>query len=160
MGETLSKDPRMRVIAAVNGGLSRHAAAECFGIAVATAVRWLRVWHDTGATAAKPKGGDLRSHRIEAYRDVILGATEAAVDITLVELSELLKREHGASFAPGTIWRFLDRHGITIKKTAHASEQDRPRGPPAWPAGIALADSQLYRDHGKALPTPRAERDA
>jgi transposase len=126
MGETLFEDLRVRVIAAVNGGLSRHPAAERFGIAVATAVRWLRVWHDTGATAAKPKGGDLRSHRIEAYRDVILGAFEAAVDITLVELSELLKREHGASFAPNTIWRFLDRHGMTIKKTAHASEQDRP----------------------------------
>lgn len=29
-------------------------------------------------------------------------------------------------FAPSTIWRFLDRHSMTLKKTAHASEQDRP----------------------------------
>jgi len=70
----------------------------------------------TGATAAKRKGGDLRSHRIEAYREVILGAIEAQVDVTLVELADLLKREHGASFAPSTIWRFLDRHGMTLKK--------------------------------------------
>jgi transposase len=110
--------------------MSRNAVAERFGIAVATAVRWLRAWHETGATAAKPKGGDLRSHRIEAYRHVILGAIEARVDITLVELSDLLRREHGASFAPSTIWRFFDRHGVTIKKNRarqRAGQARRPR---------------------------------
>ena len=48
------------------------------------------------------------------------------MDITLVELAEMLRREHGASFAPSTVWRFLDRHAMTVKKTAHASEQERP----------------------------------
>jgi len=28
--------------------------------------------------------------------------------------------------SPSTIWRFLDRHDIIIRKTAHASEQERP----------------------------------
>ncbi len=116
MGKTLSEDLRVRVIAAVEGGMSRNAAADRFGIAVATAVRWLRAWHDTGATAGKRKGGDLRSHRIEAYCNIILGAIEAQVDITPSELADLLKREHGASFAPSTIWRFLNRHGMTLKK--------------------------------------------
>ena len=57
---------------------------------------------------------------------MILGAIDADVDITLVELSELLRRKHEASFAPSTVWRFLDRHDLTFKKTAHASEQERP----------------------------------
>lgn len=126
MGKTLSEDLRVRVIAAVNGGMSRNAAARRFDIAVSTAVRWLREWIETGSTTARPKGGDLRSQRIEAFGQIILGAIEARVDITLVELAEMLKRDHAASFAPSTIWRFLSRHGITIKKTAHASEQDRP----------------------------------
>ena len=47
---------------------------------------------------------------------MIFAAIEAQVDITLVELSELLAQQHGARFAPSTIWRFLDRHAITIKK--------------------------------------------
>lgn len=116
MGKTLSEDLRVRVIAAVEGGMSRHAAAARFGVAVATAVRWLRAWRETGATTAKPKGGDLRSRRIEAYGSVIFAAVEAQVDITLVELAELLRREHGASFAPSTLWRFFARHGVTLKK--------------------------------------------
>jgi hypothetical protein len=65
---------------------------------------------------ARPQGGDKRSHRIEAYRDVILGAIEADVDISLVELADMLHRDHGASFAPSTVWRFLDRHAMTVKK--------------------------------------------
>src|SRR3546814_7503778 len=40
------------------------------------------------------------------------------VDITLVELAEMLRSEHGAVFAPSTIWRFLDRHSMTIKKNS------------------------------------------
>jgi transposase len=116
MGKTLSEDLRVRVIAAVEDGMSRNAAAERFGIAIATAVRWLKAWQETGATTAKPKGGDLRSHRIEAYREVIFAAVEAKVDVTLKEFSELLRRDHGASFAVSTIWRFFARHGVTLKK--------------------------------------------
>jgi transposase len=110
------KDLRVRVIAAVDGGLSRNAAAERFGIGVATAVRWLRAWRDEGATAAKPRGGDRHSGRIEAFGVVILASIETQADITLVELAELLEREHGERFAPSTIWRFLDRRGISFKK--------------------------------------------
>jgi transposase len=126
MAKTLSEDLRSRLIGAVEAGMSRRAAAVRFGVGVATAIRWVRAFRESGATAAKPKGGDRRSQRIEGYRDVILGAIDAQVDITLDELAELLARDHGARFAPSTVWRFLDRHAMTVKKTAHASEQDRP----------------------------------
>ena len=116
MAKSLSEDLRSRLIAAVEAGLSRRAAAERFGVAAASAIRWVRDWRATGVTRAKPQGGDQRSHRIEAYRDIILAAIEAQVDITLVELAGLLREDHGASFAPSTIWRFLDRHAMTIKK--------------------------------------------
>ena len=37
-----------------------------------------------------PQGGELRSHRIEDYHDVILAVIEDEVEFTLVELAELL----------------------------------------------------------------------
>ena len=116
MAKSLSEDLRSRLIAAVDGGMSRRGAAERFGVSVASAIRWLRDWHATGATRAKARGGDLRSHRIEAYRDIILAGVEAQADTTLVELSTMLCDRHGAVFAPSTIWRFLDRHAMTFKK--------------------------------------------
>jgi transposase len=118
MARSLSQDLRSRVIAAVEGGLSCNAAAARFGIAVSSAVRWVRAWRVEGRATALPQGGDLRSHHIEAYRDVILAAVEAEVDITLVEIAALLHREHGTSFAPSTVWRFLDRHDLTFKKNS------------------------------------------
>jgi transposase len=118
MTQALSQDLRDRVIAVVEGGLSCNRAAERFGIAVSSAVRWVHAWRTEGRAKALPQGGDLRSHHIEAYRDVILAAVEAEVDITLVELAELLRRRHGASFASSTVWRFLDRHGLTFKKNS------------------------------------------
>ena len=60
----------------------------------------------------------MRSRRIEAHSDVILGAVEEQVDITLVELAEMLRSQHGGVFAPSTIWRFLDRHSMTVKKSS------------------------------------------
>jgi transposase len=116
MSRSLSEDLRVRVISAVDGGVSCNAASERFGIGVSTAVRWLRAWRDEGATSAKPRGGDRHSARIEALGPVILAAIEAQRDITLVEIAALLEREHGERFAPSTIWRFLDRRGISFKK--------------------------------------------
>ena len=39
MTKSISEDLRSRVIAAVDGGLSRRAAAERFGVAAASAIR-------------------------------------------------------------------------------------------------------------------------
>jgi transposase len=118
MTRALSQDLRSRVIVAVENGVSCNAAAKRFGVAVSSAIRWVRAWRVEGRVTALPQGGDLRSHHIEVYRDVILGAIDVAVDITLVELSELLQRKHKASFAPSTVWRFLDRHDLTFKKNS------------------------------------------
>jgi transposase len=79
-----------------------------------------------GATSAKSQGSDQRSHRIEAHREMILSVIKVKPDMTLVQIAEMLEAETGASFAPSSVWRFLDRHAITFKKTAHAAEQDRP----------------------------------
>ena len=58
------------------------------------------------------------------------------MDITLVELADMLRREHGASFAPSTVWRFLDRHDMTVKKNRArqraGTARRRPRGAEAW----------------------------
>ena len=116
MGRTLSEDLRLRVIAAVEAGLSRRAAAERFGVGIATAIRWMRAFKATGSTRAQPKrrGSTLASHRGIPGRDP--RCRRVKMDITLVELAEMLRREHDLPVALSTIWRFLDRHAMTLKK--------------------------------------------
>jgi transposase len=139
MGKTLSVDLRSRVIAAVEGGLSCRAAASQFQIGTATAVRWVSVFRKTGALGPMPKGGDTRSHRIEAHRTVIFAVIEAQKDITLVELSELLRRDHGASFAPSTLWRFLERHAISFKKNGARQRARAPRRRSPAPSVVRIS---------------------
>lgn len=116
MAKPLSEDLRIRVVRAVDGGMSRRAAAERFGVSVSSAIRFVKEWHESGATRAKRVGGDQRSQRIEEHHETIMNAIEAKPDMTLVEIAEMLETERGASFAPSSIWRFLDRHGVTFKK--------------------------------------------
>ena len=118
MGRALSGDLRVRVIEAVNGGLSRHAAAARFGVSAPTAIRWVAEWRRTGRTEALPQGGDRRSGRIEAYGAEILHALKIKVDTTLGELVQMLLSRHGVRFAGSTVWRFLDRHAMTVKKNS------------------------------------------
>ena len=142
MAKSLSQDLRSRLISAVAGGMSRRAAAERFGVSAASAVRWVRAWRETGRRAAKRQGGDRRSERIEAYRSVILDAIDTRADITLGEIAEMLRREHGATFAPSTVWRFLDRHAMTVKKKRRTQPSrtgpTSPRGArPGWTPGLS-----------------------
>ena len=115
MGKPLSLDLRERVVAAVDGGLSRRKAAERFGVSIASAIRWTSLRHRTGELRPQRLGGDKRSARIEAQAPLILSLVEATGDITLAELRSALA-ERGISVAISTLWRFFHRHQITLKK--------------------------------------------
>ena len=127
MGKPLSVDLRSRLVDAVAGGLSRRAAGERFGVSAASAIRWVHASNTTGTLEAKLQGGDMRSHHIEIFGPVSLAAVEAQKDISLVELAELLRSQHGASFAASTVWRFLDRHAMTFKKNVARSRAGAAR---------------------------------
>jgi transposase len=116
MAKYLSEDLRIRVIRAVEGGMSRNAAARRFGVSIASAVRWMAAYLQSGQTAPKPRGGDRRSGRIEAQSDLLMSAVEQTPDITLSELRQRLIDERGETFAISTIHDFYRRHGVTFKK--------------------------------------------
>ena len=125
MTRVLSLDILERVVLAVEGGLSRRSAAKRFGVAASTAIKWIDRWRRTGDVGPRPQGGDRRSQRIEAHSEEILALIDKKADITLGEIAEHLEEVHGLRVAQSTVWRLLERHGMTFKKTAHASEQQR-----------------------------------
>ena len=130
MVRALSEDLRVRVIEAVEAGASRREAAARFGVSVSSAIRWVAVWRASGRTRAAPTGGDLRSARIETHKAFLLAQVNAEPDVTLAELRERLRREKGVSVAISTLWRFLDRHRMTLKKNRarRRAGTSRPEG--------------------------------
>jgi transposase len=86
MAKPYSEDLRERVVAAVEGGLSRRKVAALFDKGISTVVNWVRRLRETGSIAAKPMGGDYRS-RLTGERDWILQRIEQAPDLTIESTS-------------------------------------------------------------------------
>ena len=116
MTRALSLDIRDWVVLAVEGGLSRRSAAKRFGVAASTLIKWIDRWRRTGGVGPRPQGGDRRSQRIEAHSEEILALIDKKADITLGEIAGHLEEVHGLRVAQSTVWRLLDRHGMTFKK--------------------------------------------
>jgi transposase len=115
MGKPLLMDLRARALAAVDGGMSRRAAAGRFGVSISSVIRWDAARRSTGSFAPKPQGGDTRSRRIEAQRGVVIAALEEERDQSLEELRTRLAAR-GVATSTSALSRFFVRHGLTRKK--------------------------------------------
>ena len=137
MPKSLSGDLRERVIEAVQAEASRREAAERFEISASAAVKWLQRWRDHGVCVAKPRGGSRSI--LEDHAERILALVDEQPDRTLDELVAAMRKRR----IPGSrsaLWRFLDRHDITFKKSLRAAEQHR--------ADVARARRRWIRQQG------------
>jgi len=115
MPAALSLDLRVRVLAAVAQGLSHRAAGDRFGVSAASVSRWRVLEREQGDARARRLGGDRRSGRIEAHREMILAMIKETPDMAIEELRQALA-EKDLVVGYGTIRRFFARHAITRKK--------------------------------------------
>ena len=74
----------------------------------------MRRQHDSGSVAARAMGGDRRS-RLGGERSFIEERLDTVNDLTIEELRAAL-RERGIGVGYGTVWRFLAKEKITLKK--------------------------------------------
>jgi len=115
MAAPLSKDLRLRVVRAVEEeGMSRRGAADRFGVAIRTAVRWITDFRASGSLAPK-KMGNPSPPKLTAHREAVLELVGAHPDITIEGLRHELA-ERGIVVGYGSIRRFFEREGITRKK--------------------------------------------
>jgi transposase len=115
MARAYSQDLRDRVIDAAVAGLPIRQAAVRFGVGIATAILWVRRARESGERRARRQGQPRRS-KLDLHRDFLLGLIEAKDDITLIEMQERLAAERSVRAGVGTIWTFLDRSDMTVKK--------------------------------------------
>ncbi len=115
MVRPLSLDLRRRIVSAVEEGASIRAVAKRYGVAPSAVSKISRRFRESGSVAPRAMGGDRRSHIIEGHGDRILGLLAASPDLTLEALRTALRQE-GIAVGYGGLWRFLDRHAISLKK--------------------------------------------
>ncbi len=131
MARPYSIDLRERVILAVErDGLSRNAAARRFGVAISTAVNWLRRHRETGSVAPSKMGGHKPRKLIGAHRVWLLERTKT--DFTLrglqVELADAAIGPGGIKVDYRTVWSFAHDEGLSFKKKRTPRRATPPQG--------------------------------
>ena len=129
MAKPYSMDLRNRVVMSVlKDGLSCHAAAARFGVAISSAIKWVQRYRETGSAAPRPMGGRKPNILSGATREWLL--ERVTRDFTLRGLvAELGMR--GVKVDYVQVWRFAHAQGLSFKKKRIAGRAASPRGRPA-----------------------------
>ena len=116
MGKAYSSDLRERVVAAVEKeGMSRNRAAARYGVAVSTAVHWVRLYRSTGGLKPGKIGGHVKPKIREGHAEWLMERCREK-DFTLKQLLEELEAERGLKVDIRTVWTFVHRNGLSFKK--------------------------------------------
>jgi transposase len=138
MSKPYSLDLRERVVDTVEAGASRHEAAERFEVSVSSAIRWVQRSMKFGSVTAQPIGGSTSP--LETHAAWLLNLITKHPDLTLDEIVAAMHR-HGISGSRSAVWRFFDRHKISVKKkSVRAAEQER--------ADVVRARQRWMREQG------------
>ena len=143
MPAAYSDDLRERVVAAVAGGASRRQAAARFAVGVSSAIRWTTLAQTTGSVRPRRPAPPSRS-LLERHAAWLLALVAKEPFLTLAELERRILDGLGLTITERSIRRFFTRHRISVKKTEHASERDRPdvaAARAAWIAGQTRLDA-------------------
>ena len=113
-----SEDLRRRVVAAVDGGMSRREVIRLFGVSRATLVRYLQLRRETGTLVPRPRHGPPPI-KTAALQAALLPSLQAAPDATLEEHCTWWEQACGVRVSTATMSRVITKHlGWTRKKRA------------------------------------------
>ena len=116
MSKPYSLDLRSRVVAAVETeGLSRNQAAARFGVAVSTAVHWVRRYRSTGNVSPSKIGGYTPRTLLGEHADWLIARCREK-DFTISLLVEELLALRGVKADRHSVWAFLHAEGLSFKK--------------------------------------------
>jgi len=116
MTRPLSNDLRERVVSAVASGESCRSAAERFGVAISSVVKWSQRYRATGSVSPGKIGGH-RKPLLSPHREFIVGRLSQTPHLTLHGLKDELAAR-GVKVSHNAVWLFLRREGLRFKKNA------------------------------------------
>lgn len=126
MGAPHSEDLRTRVLAAVDGGISKWVVHKTFGVSRTTIDDWLKLRTKTGGVKAKTEYDRGRAPMLPDSPE-LRTFLEAHQGITLAQLSHAWQEGSGQHVSVKTFHKTLQRLGYTRKKSATGIENAIPR---------------------------------
>ena len=114
MARPYSMDLRERAVAAVEGGMSRNAAAGQFRVAISTVIKWMARYRATGSVAPGQMGGH-KPRSIRGEHEAWLLERIKRGDYTLRGLVAELG-ERGLKVDYRSVWTFVHEQDQSFKK--------------------------------------------
>jgi transposase len=124
----MSSDLREGVVAFVEAGQSRRAAAAHFRVSPSFVINLMSLYCKTGGVTPRPRGG-CRHAKLDPHRGFILGRIAEKNDISMPELAGALVASTGTKAEPASLSRWLIRNGYGFKKTAAGQRTRQARHP-------------------------------
>ena len=110
-----SLDLRTRVLAAIDGGLSRADAVRIFQVSLGSIKRWLRLRQTSGTLAPRPRTGKVASITT-AQLPTLRFQLEQFPDASLAEHARRWNADHATTLSSWTLGRAIRRLGWSRKK--------------------------------------------
>ncbi len=124
MGKPYSLDLRKRVVAAIEGGCPAIRAAKQFGVAISTAISWMkRLMRPVVSSPARSAATSRRQFRVSTQFGCRSGSRTA---ISPYAVSLLSLAGCGLKVDYHSVWDFVHAEKFSFKKSVAAGERDRP----------------------------------
>ena len=117
MPKPCSLELRERVVEAIESGASATRGRGMVRGGPSSAIKWMQRQQETGSIAPKPSGGSFSP--LEAHADFLLVLIADQPDLTLDELVAAMRKRRIAG-SRSAVWRFFQRHTISLKKACGA----------------------------------------
>jgi transposase len=114
MGRPYSEDLRCRIVAAIEAGASRSAAARQFSVSPSCAIKLMQRLRRTGSIAPAPRG--KRPYSLAEQEGLVRELVTAQPDMTIDELHQELDRR-GIRVGRSSVGRFVQVCKLTRKKS-------------------------------------------
>lgn len=115
MGKPHPMELRQRVVAHVEVGNTHHSAAARFDVSVKFVNDMVKLKRVSGSLEPKRQGNPGRG-KLTPFAEWVASEVASQADITLDELTGRLAETQGVNAHPTSVWRLLQRLGLTHKK--------------------------------------------
>lgn len=116
MTKPLDRDLRIRIVAAIECGLTCRAAAKHFKVSASAAIKLMQLYQETGSVEPRKIGG-YRRPILENQRDWLLARLAEQPHLTVRALADELAGR-GIIVGHVTVWNMLRRENQSHKKNA------------------------------------------
>lgn len=129
MGRPYTMDLRERVVAAVEGGMSRRQAARVFSVSPSAVINWMKRVSETGSVAPGQMGGHKPRAIAGEHHAWLVERCRAGAFTLRGLVAELAGR--GLKVDRHSVWDFVHAEGLSFKKNRACQRTGPSRRRPA-----------------------------